>query len=100
MQFDELCAKGEVGAEVRSLFQAVLVLFEIIMAVFMEKQTKKTTERAGCTSAHAFRSPGTSGRIAFLPTVEQLAELFGRLLTRGVHNCLQTAADLSRCLGV
>ena len=42
-QFDDLCAKGQVGAEVRTLFQAFLMLFEILMAVFMEKQTPKTS---------------------------------------------------------
>jgi len=39
--FQRLCAEGKMPAESRALFQAMLMLFDLLMAVFMEKSTKK-----------------------------------------------------------
>jgi len=41
-QFERLSAEGKMAAESRALFQAMLMLFEVLMAVFMEKRTQKT----------------------------------------------------------
>ncbi|WPL11532.1 IS66 family transposase [Thiorhodovibrio litoralis] len=46
-QFEQVCAAGQVSAEVRTLFEALLVLFELLMAVFMEKTTTKTSRNSG-----------------------------------------------------
>jgi hypothetical protein len=40
-RFEHLCAEGKMGDESRTLFQALLMLFELLMAVFMEKHTTK-----------------------------------------------------------
>jgi transposase len=42
-QFERLSAEGKVSAEVRALVQALLMLFELLMAVFMEKVTPKNS---------------------------------------------------------
>ena len=40
-EFERLTANGKLAAESRALFQAMLMLFEVLMAVFMEKRTAK-----------------------------------------------------------
>jgi transposase len=53
-QFDELCARGRISAEGRALVRALLMLLELLMAVFMEKSTPKNSRnesRAPLTDA-------------------------------------------------
>jgi transposase len=45
-QFEALCAKGRISADSRALFLALLTLFEVLMAVFMEKSTPKNSRNA------------------------------------------------------
>jgi len=45
-QFEELSAKGRISAEARALVQALLALFEVLLAVFMEKSTAKNSRNA------------------------------------------------------
>ena len=40
-RFERLCTDGQMAAESRALFQAMLMLFEVLMAVFMERHTTK-----------------------------------------------------------
>ena len=42
-KFERLCANGKMVPESRALFQAMLMLFELLVAVFMEKRTTKTS---------------------------------------------------------
>ena len=46
-EFERLCANGKMTAESRSLFQAMLILFELLLAVFMEKRTTKNRRNSG-----------------------------------------------------
>jgi transposase len=46
-RFEQHCAAGEVSAELRALFEALLMLFELLLAVFMEKTTTKTSRNSG-----------------------------------------------------
>ena len=46
-QFEQRCAEGKMGADSRALFQALLMLFELLMAVFMEKRTTKNSRNSG-----------------------------------------------------
>ena len=43
-QFKHLCAEGKMGSDSRALFQAMLMLFELLMAVFMERNTAKNSK--------------------------------------------------------
>ena len=40
-RFEQLCAAGKMTEDSRTLFQAMLMLFELLMAVFMERRTTK-----------------------------------------------------------
>ena len=42
-RFESLCAAGKMSAESRALVDALLMLFELLMAVFMEKHTPKSS---------------------------------------------------------
>lgn len=46
-EFQCLCANGKMGEESRALFRAMLTLFELLMAVFMEKRTIKNSRNSG-----------------------------------------------------
>ena len=45
-EFERLSAAGKVSAESRVLFNALLMLLEVVMAVFLEKMTPKTSKNS------------------------------------------------------
>jgi hypothetical protein len=45
-RFERLCAEGQVTAEIHALVQALLMLLELLMAVFMEKHTPKSSSNS------------------------------------------------------
>ena len=53
-RFGRLCTDGKVSAESRALFEALLMLLQVLMAVFMEKNTPKNSTNS---SKPASRSP-------------------------------------------
>jgi transposase len=107
-QFERLCAGGKMASESRALFQAMLTLFELLMAVFMEKVTTKDSRNsskpssqtpgddtaAGRPGAKGKGKPQNNGRCHNTRTVEtvDLAQ---------VHACETCGEDLSKtpCVG-
>jgi len=67
-QFESLCAEDKVGSEIRALVQAMLMLFELLMAVFMEKRTTKDSKNSSKPSSQtskdetASSQPGAKGK--------------------------------------
>ncbi|MGA7979184.1 MAG: transposase, partial [Chromatiaceae bacterium] len=66
-QFERLCADGKMGQEGRALFQALLMLFELLMAVFMERRTPKNSRNCGLPSSQTDKDdtapqPGTRSK--------------------------------------
>lgn len=67
-RFERLCTEGEMGSESRALFQAMLMLFELLMAVFMEKRTAKDNKNSNKPSSQtdkddtAASQPGAKGK--------------------------------------
>ena len=67
-RFEDLCAQGKMSAESRALFDALLMLFQLLMAVFMEKNTPKGSRNSGLPSSQtepdetARRRPGAKGK--------------------------------------
>jgi len=45
-ELERLCAAGKMAQESKVLFQALLALFELLMAVFMEKHTPKNSRNS------------------------------------------------------
>ena len=67
-RFAALCADGKLSPEGRALFEAMLLLFELLLAVFMEKATPKGTHNSGLPSSQtepdetARRQTGAKGK--------------------------------------
>lgn len=50
-RLEALCADGKMGVESRALCQAMLMLFELLMAVFMERATTKHSRNSSKPSS-------------------------------------------------
>ena len=67
-RFERLCAEGKMTEDSRTLFQALLMLFEVLMAVFMERRTPKDSRNSGLPSSQtekdetATTRPGAKGK--------------------------------------
>ena len=67
-RFESLCAAGKMPPENRALVDALLMLFELLMAVFMEKHTPKSPANSGLppsqspNDATARTRPGAKGK--------------------------------------
>ena len=61
-EFDELSAKGQLSAQGRALFQALLTLFEVLMAVFMEKSTPKNSRNASVPPSQTPKDDATAAQ--------------------------------------
>jgi transposase len=58
-RFERLCAEGKIGEESRTLFQALLMLFGVLMAVFTEKQTTKHSRNSSLPSSQTNKDEST-----------------------------------------
>ncbi len=50
-EFEQLSDEGKITGESRALFRAMIMLFELLIAVFMEKQTKKNNRNSSIPSS-------------------------------------------------
>jgi len=68
VRFEQLCGDGKMTEESRTLFQAMLMLFEVLIAVFMEKRTTKDNSNSSLPSSQtekddtATTRPGAKGK--------------------------------------
>ena len=60
VEFECLTANGKMAAESRALFQAMLMLFEVLMAVFMEKRTPKDNRNSSLPSSQTAKEDNTA----------------------------------------
>jgi transposase len=58
-RFERLCAEGRMGEESRTLFEAMLMLFEVLLAVFMEKHTTKHSRNSSLPSSQTNKDEST-----------------------------------------
>ena len=67
-RFEQLSAAGKMSEDSRTLFQAMLMLFELLMAVFMERRTSKDNRNSSLPSSQtdkdetATTRPGAKGK--------------------------------------
>ncbi len=59
--FDDLSNEGKVTPEVKSLFQTMILLFELLIAVFMEKKTKKNSRNSSIPSSQTGKDKTAKG---------------------------------------
>ncbi len=61
-QFKSLSSEGKMTTESRALFQAMLMLFELLMAVFMEKNTGKDSRNSSIPSSQSAMDDSATGQ--------------------------------------
>ncbi len=101
-QFECLCAEGKMATESRALFKAMLVLFELLMAVFMEKHTSKNSTNSGIPPSQTPKDetsttqPGRHGKGPQQNDVrsDNIREIETSMLIE-VHACEGCSADLN-----
>jgi len=59
-EFEHLCAAGKMAQESRALVQALLALFELLMAVFMEKHTPENSRKSSRPSSQMEKADETA----------------------------------------
>ena len=60
-RFGQLSTDGKVGAESRALIEALLMLMQVLMAVFMEKNTSKTSANSSKPSSRTEKDESALG---------------------------------------
>lgn len=58
--FQEQVSVGKVSPEVASLFNALVMLFEVVLSIFLEKNTKKTSKNSGIPPSQTDKDDDTS----------------------------------------
>ena len=61
-EFNQLVEQGKISPEARALFQGLMTLFELIMAIFLEKNTKKTKKNSGKPSSQTDKDDSALGQ--------------------------------------
>jgi transposase len=61
-RFEQLCRDGQMSADSRALFQAMLTLFRVLMAVFLERRTSKDTTNSSKPSSQTTKDDTTPAR--------------------------------------
>ena len=51
VRFEDLSNEGKITPESSALFQAMIMLFELLIAVFMEKKTRKNNRNSSIPSS-------------------------------------------------
>ncbi len=59
--FDDLSNEGKITPEVGCLFQAMIMLFELLIAVFMEKKTRKNSRNSSIPSSQTDKDKTSKG---------------------------------------
>lgn len=60
-EFEKLSSEGKMTTECRVLFQAMLMLFEVVLAVFMEKITQKDNANSSIPSSQTEKDESSTG---------------------------------------
>ena len=50
-EFDQLCSDGKVSPEIRAVMSSLLVVVDLILAIFLEKTTRKNNKNSSLPSS-------------------------------------------------
>jgi transposase-like protein len=66
MEFEQLCSDGKVSSEIRVVMNSLLVVMELILSIFLEKKTRKTSKNSSLPSSQTEKDetskPNTKGK--------------------------------------
>lgn len=60
--FDEQVKAGKVNADIAALFNTLIMLFSIVLSIFLEKKTKKTSANSGIPPSQTDKDETTPGK--------------------------------------
>ena len=100
-RFGQLSAEGKVSAESHALFQALLMLLQVLMAVFMEKNTTKTSANSSKPSSRTEKDESAIGHAgthtkgkAYDPSRSANTRTVETVTVSKVSSCEQCGEDL------
>ena len=96
-EFDRLSAGGKVSAEVGALFRAMIMLFELLIAVFMEKKTQKDNRNSSLPSSQTDKDETSTQSGANAKGKRQNGALSGN--TRTVETIQVVKVSECQCCG-
>ena len=106
-RFTSLCAAGKLSPEGRALIESMLLLFELLLAVFLEKTTPKGSQNSGLPSSQtgpdetARRRPGKKGKGPQTATTDSRARrVVVETVTAPVTECRACGRDLKAIVPV
>ena len=107
-QFEDLKSQGKVPDETRVLFQSMIILFEVLVTIFLEKTTKKTSCNSSLPPSQSKKDESSTNRKSngkgraqnddTLPQVKTVE----KVQVAAVNYCAHCGEDLSDepCCGV
>ena len=106
-RFDAIKRKGEAGADTLALIDALFLLLDILVAVFLEKATPKTSRNSSLPSSRdddgGTRAPGWTGSGSKGPKARETSSDHLRMVTvteaSPVTECRQCGHDLTATAG-
>ncbi len=55
--FDKLCGEGKVSGEIKVIMSSLLLMVELLLSIFLERQTRKDNKKSMDRAASAFGQP-------------------------------------------
>jgi hypothetical protein len=62
-EFEQLCSDGKVSAETQTVVKSLLVVIELILAIFLEKKTRKNTRNSSIPSSQTEKDETASSQV-------------------------------------
>ena len=69
--FEKLCAEGKISAESKALMMSLFMIIELILAIFLEKTTKKDNKNSSIPSSQTEKDESSLGH-QFVPVREEI----------------------------
>ena len=101
--FDEQVKAGKVNAEIATLFNTLIMLFSIVLSIFLEKKTKKTSANSGIPPSQTGKDETTPGKGKTngkghqeTTTMAENTRTVESVTITSVENCDKCGEDLSK----
>lgn len=100
--FDEHVKAGKVSTEVAMLFNTLIMLFSLVLSIFLEKNTKKTSANSSIPPSQTEKdettpsNTGTNGKgVSETTTTVENTRTVEIITTVGIDSCAKCGEDLS-----
>jgi transposase len=101
--FDEQVRAGKVNADIATLFNTLIMLFSIVLSIFLEKKTKKTSANSGIPPSQTGKDETTPGKNKThgkghheITTMAENTRTIESVTMTSVERCDKCGEDLSK----